>query len=138
MAHTTTLSVRFYELDPYDHLNHSVYIQYFETARIELLREAGCDLQRLRDEGYLLVVSEIHTRFLSSAGMGDELEIETEVRDVRRVTTTWVQRMLRGGELIASQELTAAMITVDGKPTRFPEWLVESLRPYFAADGGER
>lgn len=137
MAHTTTLAVRFYELDPYDHLNHAVYIQYFETARIELLREIGCDLGRLRDEGYLLVVSEIHTRFLASAEMGDVLTIETEVLDVRRVTTTWAQRMKRGDEIVAAQQLTAAMITIDGKPTRFPEWLVEALQPYVAAERGD-
>ena len=40
-AHRTTIRVRFYELDPYNHVNHSVYVSYFESARVELLAEAG-------------------------------------------------------------------------------------------------
>ena len=31
-VYTTSLKVRFYELDPYDHVNHTNYFSYFETA----------------------------------------------------------------------------------------------------------
>ncbi len=41
MPHRHEVKVRFYELDPYGHLNHSSYIQLFETGRIEMLEEAG-------------------------------------------------------------------------------------------------
>ncbi len=37
VTHRATIKVRFYELDPYGHVNHSVYIQYFEAARAEWL-----------------------------------------------------------------------------------------------------
>ena len=45
------LKVRFYELDPYGHLNHSAFIQFFETGRVELLDEVGLDLGGLRGPG---------------------------------------------------------------------------------------
>ncbi len=130
MAHTTSIKVRFYELDPYNHVNHSAYIQYFESARIELLEEAGIGLPALQEAGYHLVVTELATRFLRSAEMGDRLTVETEVVETRRASSRWRQRMFRGEDLIARQEITAAMTTLDGRPTRFPDEVVARLEPY--------
>ncbi|NDH75405.1 MAG: acyl-CoA thioesterase [Actinobacteria bacterium] len=66
-AHRTTIRVRFYELDPYNHVNHSVYVSYFESARVELLAEAGYSLASMRANGRSIVVSEIQTKFHASA-----------------------------------------------------------------------
>ena len=52
--HRHPVKVRFYELDPYGHLNHSVYVQLFETGRIELLDEAGLGLHDLEAEGFVI------------------------------------------------------------------------------------
>ena len=124
MIHRTEIRVRFYELDPYNHVNHSAYIQYFEVARIELLREIGWDLVEMKDQGLMIVVTDINTRFLASAGSGDELVVETEVIEVRRVTTRWRQRLLGGDQVLAVQELGAAVTNLAGRPVRFPEALV--------------
>jgi acyl-CoA thioester hydrolase len=126
------LRVRFYELDPYNHVNHSVYVQYFETARVELLDQVGFSLASMRRDGLSIVVSEINTKFIAAAEESDVLTIETEVLEFRRVTSKWRQRILRGDELIATQELRAAMITLGGKPTRFPPEMLEVMKPFMA------
>ncbi|HYJ25139.1 MAG TPA: acyl-CoA thioesterase, partial [Acidimicrobiia bacterium] len=43
-VHVSSVKVRFYELDPYDHVNHTNYFSYFETARIDYLTEMGWGL----------------------------------------------------------------------------------------------
>lgn len=134
MAHTMPVRVRFYELDPYNHVNHSVYVSYFETARVELLTEAGYGLGAMRRDGLTILVSEIHAKFVKAAGEGDELIVETEILDFRRVTSHWRQRITRDGELIAVQDLRAAMVTVDGKPVRFSDGFLEAMQPYMASD----
>lgn len=125
--HRTTIRVRFYELDPYNHVNHSVYVSYFESARVELLAEAGYSLADMRKNGHSIVVSEIQTKFHASAEELDELTIETEIVEFKRVTTTWRQRIRRGDELICSQELRAALIDERGRPTRFSPAMIEAL-----------
>ena len=130
MIHRAPIRVRFYELDPYNHVNHSAYIQYFEVARIELLREVGWDLAEMKSHGVMIVVSDINTRFLASATSGDDLVVETEVTEVRRVTTRWRQRLLRGDEVLAVQELGAAVTNPAGRPVRFPAELVAALEPF--------
>lgn len=130
--HRFPIRVRFYELDPYHHVNHAVYIQYFEAARIELLREAGLTLQGMMDDGVMIVVTDISTRFLRSALGNDELVVETEVLEFKRVTSRWHQRLLRGDEVIVEQELGAAVTNLEGRPIRFPDDMVAMLRPYLA------
>jgi YbgC/YbaW family acyl-CoA thioester hydrolase len=130
VTHRFPIRVRFYELDPYSHVNHAVYIQYFEAARIELLREAGLTLQGMMDDGVMIVVTDIATRFIRSAQANDELVAETEVLEFKRVTSRWHQRLLRGGEVIVEQELGAAVTNLEGRPIRFPAEMVDQLSPY--------
>ncbi len=125
--HIAKIRVRFSELDPYKHVNHAVYIQYFETARVELLAEVGYSLSALRAAGSSIVVSQIATKFLASAEESDDLTVETEIVEFRRVSSRWRQRILRGNELIASQELRAAMVSIDGSVIRFPAEMVQTL-----------
>ena len=49
----TTIKVRFHELDPYGHVNHGVYLNYFEAARIEVLDAVGFGLNAV---DHLIVV----------------------------------------------------------------------------------
>ena len=130
MLHRQPIKVRFYELDPYNHLNHSAYVQYFEVGRVELLERLGFGLADMQAQGYHLVVTGIETRFLASAGPHDELVVETGVERIRRATTIWTQRILRGDEVLATQVVHAAMTDPAGKPVRFMPELAAALEPY--------
>ncbi len=130
MAHRLDIDVRFYELDPYNHVNHAVYIQYFETARIALLADAGYTLQGMMEDGVLILVTQIDTKFLKPAAGGDHLVVETEVLGYTRVMTNWRQRLLRGDEVLVDQKLSAAVTNLEGRPLRFPRAMIEALRPY--------
>ena len=77
-------------------------------------------------------MSEIQTKFHASAEELDELTIETEVLEFKRVTTTWRQRILRGDELICSQDLRAALIDEGGRPVRFDDAMLDALSIYAA------
>jgi acyl-CoA thioester hydrolase len=120
-VHTTSLKVRFYELDPYDHVNHTNYFSYFETARIEYLTGLGWGLGILKEQGLQLVVVEIHARFLAAAGYGEELTIHTWVGKAGRVKSIWEQRMLRDEDEIARLTVSFAATDLSGKPRRMPE-----------------
>ena len=119
-AHRFDLKVRFYELDPYGHLNHSAYVQFFETGRVELLEEVGLDLESLAARGYRFVVNRIETSFDRPVRGGETITVETEVVEFRRASSVWRQRLLRGGEVVARQELRAAITNTGGRPVRVP------------------
>ena len=130
MIHSTPIKVRFYELDPYRHLNHSVYIQYFEVGRIDLFGAFGWSLGHMEDLGTMIVVTDIETRFLVPGLEGDELVVETWVEEIKRVSTLFGQRIVRGDEILATQRVRGACTTLSGRPTRFPEELLQGMKEY--------
>lgn len=133
--HRTPIRVRFYELDPYRHLNHSVYIQYFEVGRIDLFASYGWTLTGMADLGVQIVVSEISTRFLGPGVEGDELAVETWVEEVQRVSARFGQRIVRDDTVLATQTVVGACTNLDGRPTRFPKELDDALRADLDASG---
>ena len=133
-AHRHDIKVRFYELDPYGHLNHSAFVQFFEVGRIELLDDAGLGLDVFTEQGYQFVVTNIETSFLKSVVAGDVVTVETEVLEIRRASSRWRQRLVRDGELVAQQVLRAAITDTSGKPVRAPGNLADHLGPYMVEE----
>lgn len=127
MSHSFPLHVRFYELDPYGHVNHATYLQYFEAARVSWLADAGQGLDLLQQAGVQLVVTGVATRFVAPAVLHDELTIETGLVAQRKVRAQWAQHARRGSELIACQRVNFATVNNDGRPIRIPQSLVDSM-----------
>ena len=121
MSHQTEIRVRFYELDPYDHVNHTNYLAYFETARVEYLTDIGFGMDVLKTSGFQIVVVGLKARFLATAGLRDVLRVTTSVSEMGRVASTWNQEMRRADELIATLEVKAAFTDLNGRPRRIPD-----------------
>lgn len=130
MIHQTPIAVRFYELDPYGHVNHSVYIQYFEVGRTDLFKEMGWRLTQMSELGTRVVVARIETRFLAPGLEGDELVVETWVEDVKRASMRFGQRIVRGIVVLATQTVHGACVDIHGKPKRIPDELLEGLNRF--------
>lgn len=130
-VHTTSVKVRFYELDPYDHVNHTNYFAYFETARIEWLTEMGWGLVHLKERGLQLVVVGIEARFKAAARYGEELTIHSWVSEAGRVRSRWHQTMLRNDdEVVATANIESAATDLQGRPVRLPSEFVDQVSPY--------
>jgi YbgC/YbaW family acyl-CoA thioester hydrolase len=132
MAHQTDLTVRFNEIDPYGHVNHSVYVTYLEVGRTDALAALGIPLEVMAERGFQMVVTHIDVRFRQAATLGDRLVVETEIGELRRASGMWRQRVVRGDDVLVSAEVTAGITDAAGKPARPPEWLfpaLEKLRP---------
>lgn len=127
MVHRTQFKVRFYELDPYDHVNHTAYFGYFETARVEALESIGWGLHRLKEMGVQIVVVEMNARFEIPAVAGDTVAVQSEMLEVKRASSRWRQTMLRDGETIATLDVKAASINADGRLCRLPGGMMEAL-----------
>ena len=127
-AHMTHHRVRFHELDPYDHVNHAMYVTYFEIGRVDALDELGIGLDVLKAQGFQFVVTRIDVRFKKAATAGDDLGIETGVAKFARAFTIWGQNIRRGDDLIATAEVTVGVTDREGKPVRPEPFIFEKLQ----------
>jgi acyl-CoA thioester hydrolase len=119
--------VRFHELDPYDHVNHAMYVTYFEIGRVEALRSVNLALDDLKVEGFQFVVTRLEVRFRKAASAGEDLKIHTGVNEFGRASSGWAQHIMRGDDRIATSQVTAAITDSHGKPTRPPAFIFERL-----------
>ncbi len=127
-AHMTHHRVRFHELDPYDHVNHAMYVTYFEIGRVEALDELGIGLDVLKAQGFQFVVTRVDVRFKAAATAGDDLTISTGVGKFARATTMWHQEIRRGDERIATAEVTVGVTNREGKAIRPEPFIFEKLQ----------
>ena len=121
MKHVTPLTVRPYECDSYGHVNHAIYVNYLEHARMQFLLAAGFDFKGLVAAGFYMIVSRLDISYRAPAFAEDELAIESEPRETRRVSGTTHQTIRRGATVIAEAEVHWCVIDRNGRPGRPPE-----------------
>ena len=121
MKHVTPLTVRPYECDSYGHVNHAVYVNYLEYARMQFLHAAGYDYKGLIANGFFTVISRLDVSYRSPAYADDALAIETEATDVRRIGGTFHQVIRRGDVAVAEADVYWCVVNGEGRPARPPE-----------------
>jgi YbgC/YbaW family acyl-CoA thioester hydrolase len=126
---TTTIDVRWGELDPYNHVNHATYLSYCEEARIRVLDGIGWDMMTLERAGFRVVVVGIEVAFKRSAGPGDTLTVTTTLAELGASASTWRQVITRGDEVVVEATVRAACTDLDGKPVRTPQAFRTALKP---------
>jgi YbgC/YbaW family acyl-CoA thioester hydrolase len=126
----TPITVRTSELDSFGHVNHAVYLTYFEHARFHALKEAGFDWGVLDERGWAIFVVRIEVDYLAEAKREDELLIRTRAHSFRRTSMLLAQDILRDdgtGTVVAKAMVTAVWIGPNRKPIRVPEEVREGL-----------
>ncbi len=121
--------VRPYECDIYNHVNNAIYLNYLEFARMEVLEKKGFQLHKLKEEGFNLVIREIHIRYLYPAVPNDQLVIRTRLKEHTNVTATFFQEIVRlpDEKPIARADVTWVVVNSQGRPVRIPAKLREAL-----------
>lgn len=95
------------------------YLKYFERGRTEFLRALGAPPAQIEtDLNRLFVVAAVNMRYHQSARLDEALDVQTRVAKLGRVKLLMNQKIYRGDDLIASAELTIAIIDRNGKPAR--------------------
>ena len=129
-AHSTTVKVRFADLDPWGHVNHARYLSYFESARIELLDEIGFGIMDMAAAGRQIVLVELTARHHAASSLHDRLDITTRVESIRRATTHWHQEAHCGDVPVATLDVRAAFTDLDGRPARPPDGFADAAAVY--------
>ena len=125
---STELAVRFAETDAQGIVHNSVYLVWFELARVEYLERFAGGYPLLREHGIEALVLESHVRYLMPARFGDRVRIHARCGDVRGARFRYDYVVERAGERLADGWTTHA--TADARtlrPTRVPDWLVEAI-----------
>jgi acyl-CoA thioester hydrolase len=126
----TVIAVRSPELDSFGHVNHAVFLNYFEHARYLALEEAGFDWRSLDELGHQIFVVRIEVDYLAEATRGHRLLIRTWADSFKRTQMVLGQEIVREADpetTVARARVTAVWIGPNGKPMRVPDHVREGL-----------
>src|SRR5215203_6416650 len=96
-ASTTEIRARFAETDAQGIIHNSVYLVWFELARVEYLERFAGGYPALRDRGVEAFVIESRVRYREPARFDERLTIRASCRDVRGARFRYVYEIDRDG-----------------------------------------
>jgi len=107
----TTIKVRGYHLDVYQHVNNARYLEFLEEARWQWLEEADA-FNWLMAQKLAFVVVNININYRRPAVLGDRLVIESDVSQLSGRSGIIAQRVLLADDrtLVADALLTFVCI----------------------------
>jgi acyl-CoA thioester hydrolase len=125
---STELKVRFAETDAQGIAHHAVYLVWFELARVEYLGRFRGGYPELQAEGIEALTLDAAVRYAVPARFDDRLVVHARCSEVRGARFRFEYRVDRDGELIAEGSTGHGCVDATTfRPTRVPEWLVESI-----------
>ena len=124
-AHRFALTVYFEDTDTAGIVYYANYLKYMERARSDFLRAIGVDQRAaLEAADGVYAVADVAIRYLRPARLGDDLLVLSTIEAVRAASVSIHQRVMRGAEQLTDARVTAAFLTLDGRPKRQPrEWV---------------
>jgi acyl-CoA thioester hydrolase len=124
----TDVRVRFAETDAQGIAHNSVYLVWFELARIDYLARFRDGYPGLRAEGIEALTIESHVRYLAPARFDNRLRIRVRCGDLRGARFRFDYAVMRDGDAIADGwTLHACVDAATHRPTRVPPWLAEEI-----------
>jgi len=124
----TQVRVRFAETDAQAIAHHSVYLVWFELARIEYLERFRGGYPGLRETGIEALTTEVHVRYLVPALFDDRLAVKVRAGDLRGARFRFEYLVEREGEALADGWTTHACVDArTHRPTRVPGWLADEI-----------
>jgi acyl-CoA thioester hydrolase len=124
MTPTFEISVRIYyeDTDFSGVVYHARHLQFFERGRTEALRSCGISHSDLlaRAEPLAFAVRRMTIDWRAPARIDDLLTVTTAFIEVKGARMSLHQAIVRGETPIASAEVEAACMNLDGRPRRLP------------------
>ncbi len=122
--HEIQVRVRYQDADPMGLLHHANYFTYFEVGRTELLRASGGNYRRMEEEGTYAVVVKAQCTYHKPARYDDLLTIRTTIERITPAKIEHQYQVLRDGDLLATAQVTLALVNRQGEVIRVPAWLM--------------
>lgn len=121
------IRVRYKETDQMGVMHHSNYVNFYEVARTEFMRENGLSYKEMEERGVMLPVREVYMNYLSPAYYDDLLTVKIKVARKPTVKLEFEHEVYNeSGELINTGRVVLVFVNAETRrPCRAPQWFLE-------------
>jgi acyl-CoA thioester hydrolase len=108
------------------------YALYYEQGRAAAIKQLGYSYKEMEDDGIMMPVIEMQSKYLKPAKYDDTLTIKTIVKELPTRKMTFYSEVYKGETLINSGFVTLLFVNKENnKITSAPKQLLQLLKPYF-------
>ncbi|SMB88859.1 acyl-CoA thioesterase [Deinococcus hopiensis] len=129
-AHRAGIQMRFGDIDAMGHLNNAVYVQYLETARVELMRDLG-----VPDHEDRSVIARLELDYRREVRWGQAVVVESLVERLGRTSWAVVSRVLADEQPCAYARTVQVRVDAAMQPEALPSSLRAALTSLLVAQG---
>lgn len=121
------IRVRYKETDNMGVVHHSNYVNYYEVARTEMMRDRGLSYKEMESRGVMLPVREVCMNYISPALYDDLLTVKIRLSEKPGVKLTFEHEIYNeSGVLVNTGKVVLVFVdAVTRKPVRAPHWFLE-------------
>ena len=132
-THSTKVRVRYGETDQMGYVYYGNYAEYYEVARVEMLRSLGMDYASMESSGVMMPVLELNCKYIRPARYDQELTLKTTIAELPGVRIHFKYEIFNeSNELINIGTTTLVFVDMEkNKPCSPPEDFMEKLRGFF-------
>ena len=131
MKNAFVMSVRVYyeDTDAGGVVYHANYLNFFERARTEMLRELGFEQDQLRDDyGIIFAVRAMQIDYLRPAKFNDLVHVSAVISQLKKASLTFEQTIKCGEMMLCTCSCRIACLNADNlKPTAIPDFLFDAF-----------
>jgi len=129
-GHVLPIRVYFEDTDFSGIVYYANYLKCCERGRSDLLRLLGVHHKELAASNLAFAVRRVEADYLRPAQIDDVLEVHTKLEELRGARFVLLQSIMRGQETLFEAKVTAALLTLEGRPQRLPKDMLVKFTPF--------
>ncbi|RKR83620.1 acyl-CoA thioester hydrolase [Mucilaginibacter gracilis] len=132
---TNKLRVRYGETDQMGYMYYGNYAEFYEVARVEMLRTLGLTYKGMEEYGVMMPVLELHCKYIKPALYDEEITIRVTVEKMPGVRIHFKYELFNEKEeLINIGETLLVFVNMETKrPCMPPNYFLAKMKPFFAS-----
>jgi acyl-CoA thioester hydrolase len=130
---TTKIRVRYGETDQMGYVYYGNYAEFYEVARVEMMRSLGMTYKSMEERGVMMPVVELHCKYLKPAFYDQEISIKVIIKAMPRARMLFNYELTNeAGYLFITGETLLVFVNMKTNRLCFiPSELADGLKPYF-------
>lgn len=109
------IRVRYDEVDQMGFLYHANYVNYFDVARTEMIRDLGCSNLEIEQQGIMIPVLNVNVDYCKPAHYDDLLTVKVAIKDSPTAKLTFHYEVCRDEELLTMGKVTVGFMHSETK-----------------------
>ena len=132
--HKYTVTVRFHEVDMLGVCNNAVYINFFETARLEYIKAAGLmPKDGIFSDGKIFFMVRNEINYLDHAYYDDVLDVYSKISYIKNSSFGYdhlIVKQKSGKEIVNGKGVVVYVDPKTRKSTPLPESFIETVKKF--------